>query len=203
MSDLILAAYEKRYSRQMSKRVSTNRIAAFVFMILFGLLICNQRYAKNMEMQTVLSVISLGAVFVILICQLSDRLHEKKSVEEYAQEMEQMEKILYNLDIDTYNKLGLVMDEVKGRIEYEEREQRHRRGICYLGVVAVAGAFSFAQFYVQSSLLQSQIGSMLNLFLTLVALLLSVFYVYTSMYSTNRKYRWLYNMLMNVMITKF
>lgn len=57
-----------------------------------------------------------------------------------------MEKVLYYLDIDTYNKLGLVMDEVKDRIEYEEKEHRHRRGICYLGVVAVAGPLVLPSF---------------------------------------------------------
>lgn len=52
MGDLILATYEEKYSSNMSKKMRVNKIAAIVFMVLFVLLIHNQRTGKNMEVQT-------------------------------------------------------------------------------------------------------------------------------------------------------
>lgn len=203
MGDLILSSYERKYSRGSLKRIVFYWVSVGVLMTLFSLLIYNQKYGKSVQIQTALSLISLGAVFLILIWQLGYQFREKKSIEDYALEMEQMENVLYYLDIDTCNKLGLVMDEVKGRIEHEEREQHRFTMICYIGVAAVAGVFSFAYIDTKENSIVSQLGSVTNLFFILSTLLLSIFRVYICAYSSDRKYRWLYDMLMNIMITRY
>lgn len=203
MGDLILAAYESRYSRRTTSGKYCYHIAVITCILLFGLLIWNERYAKSEQIEIVLTIISLGTLFFTMTCQLANRFCGKKSIREYSVEMEQMEIILYQLDIDTFDKLSLVINEVKERIKYEEREQRFRRIICYFGVIAFVGAIGCAQYLSVSSFSAFQIISMLNLFLILSALLLSVFYVYSRVYSLASQYRWLYNMLLNVMITKF
>lgn len=203
MSDLILSSYEKKYPHEISKRMERLGIAFIVLVAVFGVLMCNQQNGESFEMQIALNVISLGTVFFIFIYRLVRKLRRRKSIEEYALEMEQMENVLYYLDIDTSNKLGLVMDEVKGKIEYEEKEQRRFRVICYLGVATITATFSFVHFGGKGNFILSQLGSVINLFFIMYTLLLSVFHICALVYSPDRKYRWLYNMLMNVMITKY
>lgn len=203
MGDLILSSYESEYSRRSSQRKGFYWVDVVVLMTLFGLLICNQKYAKSMEMQIVLTVFSLGAVFLILLSKWGDGLREKIGIEDCTLQMEQLESVLYHLDINTYNKLGLVLDELRDQIEYEEKEQRRMCVISYLGVAAVAGAFSFAHIDVKEIFIFSEISEVFNLFLILSSLLLTVFQIFNRMYSSNRKYRWLYNMLMNIMIMKY
>ncbi|MCH5264499.1 MAG: hypothetical protein J1F02_01265 [Lachnospiraceae bacterium] len=115
-----------------------------------------------------------------------------------------MEKVLYFLDIDTYNKLGLVIDEVKARITEDEQERKRKEKIfCFL-IIALTGTVSLACLYWGDGIFSYvEIGSVLNFFLMISALLFACAYVCASMVSVNRKYKWLYEVLLNVMITKF
>lgn len=203
MSDLILSSYEKEYSPGITQRKGIYWVDVMILAVLFGLLICNHKYAKNMEMQIVLMMFSLGAVFLSFLSKRNNISSHKMDVEDCALQMERLEAILSHLDINTYSKLGLILDGLRDRIIVEQKEQRRWCVISYLAVAAVAGGFSFAHTETNNIFMLSEVCEILNLFLILSSLLLTIFQIFNRMFSAIIKYRWLYNMLMNIMILRY
>lgn len=204
MGDIIISEYEKmRETRQMVEEESYRR-GLFMLIVTILLLVLNQMYTRNLAVQTGLNLVGFVTAFLLFYCQQARRIWKKQTLAEYAGDMECMENVLYCLDIDTYNKLGLVIDEVRARINDDEQERKRKEKISLLGIVALAGMISVVCLYWEKEMVSYvQVGSLLNFFLMIATLLLACVYVGARMYSANRKYKWLYEILLNVMITKF
>ena len=203
MADLILSVYESRYPEKVSRRMELYWGSIVVLMVLFGLLICNLRYGESTKLQIILNILSMGTIIYIFIYHFWGKGKYKKSIEDYSTRMEQMETVLYHLDIDTYSKLELVIDEVRARIESEDRKNGWCRVIYCVAIIAIAASLSMFLFCVKDGKIHAQVGSMISLFLILAALLFYIFHGCALMRSQGWKYCWLLNMLLNVKITRF
>ena len=203
MADLILSVYENKYPEKVSRRKGLYWGSVAVLTLLSGLLICNLRYGKSTELQIILSILSMGTVVYIFIYYFLGKEKYKKSVEDFSEKMEQMESVLYQLDIDTYTKLELVIDEVRDRVESEARNHGCCHVISSIVIVTVAASVTLFLFRSRSVETPTQIGSITSLFLILAALMFYILYGCEDMHWQGWKYCWLLNMLLNVKIVKF
>lgn len=203
MADLILSVYESRYPEKVSRRMELYWGSIVVLMVLFGLLICNLRYGESTKLQIILNILSMGTIIYIFIYHFWGKGKYKKSIEDYSTRMEQMETVLYHLDIDTYSKLELVIDEVRDRIESEDRKHGWCHVIDCIGIITVSASFSLLFLCERDKEIYIQIGNMISLFLILATLLFYIFHGCALMRSQGWKYCWLLNMLLNVKITRF
>lgn len=203
MADLILSVYESRYPKRTSREMELYWGSVIVLMILTGVLIYNLRYGGSTALHVVLSMLSMGTVFYIFVYHFLGKGRYRRSLEDYSTKMEQMETVLYHLDIDTYSKLELVIDEVRDRIEAEDRKHGWCHVISCIGIITVAASFSFLFFCARDAEIYTQKGRIISLLLILAALLFYIFYGYECMRSQEWKYCWLLNMLLNVKITRF
>lgn len=205
VGDIILVEYEKMRETTTVRREKMEQRGLFLLVLTILLLVLNQLYTQNLFVQTGLNLFGLILSFLLFYCMRRvGNGKSARSLAEYASDMECMEKVLYCLDIDTYNKLGLVIDEVKARITADEQErERKEKIVCFL-VIALAGTVSISCLCWRKGILSYvEIGSVLNFFLVVSALLFACAYVCARIVSSNRKYKWLYEILLNVMITKF
>ncbi len=205
MGDIIIVEYEKMREKKPGVHGAGNEKGLFLLILIIMMLVLNQVYIHNLLVQTGLSVLGFFTAFLLFYGQLIRKKRKtSQSLTEYEGDMECMEKVLYCLDIDTYNKLGLVIDEVRAKITNDEEERKKKEQISVVSIVALAGMLSLICLYWGCSIITYvQMGSILNFFLMVLALLLACDYIGASLFSANQKYKWLYEVLLNVMITKF
>ncbi len=203
MSELLISEYEKQKKTDRRDKRRMYFIQVLLLMAVLTLF-TNQILTRSLVVQAGINVITFVLICVIFFCSRKNVKRDDRSMERYAEDIKCMEKILYHLEIDTYNKLGLVMDGVKERIDSEERERRRRENISALGVFALAGMFSLLFLNrQQGGLTYMHWGNFLNSFLVLAAILAAWLYIVSGRYSSGGKYRQLYELLWNVMIIKY
>ncbi|MCH5251610.1 MAG: hypothetical protein J1F22_01435 [Lachnospiraceae bacterium] len=205
MGDIILVEYEKTRGKKSAVQETGHLKGLFFLILIIILLVVNQVYIYNLFVQTGLNMLGFFAAFLLFYGQWKKReAVDRQSLMEYAGDMECMEKVLYCLDIDTYNKLGLVIDEVRARIMDDEEERKKKEKISVVSIVALTGMLSLICLYRGGDIdSYVELGSILNFFLMVLALLLACVYIGARLFSANQKYKWLYKVLLNVMITKF
>ncbi len=203
MSELLISEYEKQ--KKTDKRVERRMYFIQVLLLMALLtLITNQILTQSLVVQAGINVITFVLICVIFFCPCKSVERDGGDMEKYAEDIKCMEKILYHLEIDNYNKLGLVMDGVKERLDSEESERRRREKISVLSILALAGMFSLLFLNrQQGGLTCIHWGSLLNSFLVLAVILAAWVYVASGLYSSSGKYRRLYELLWNVMIIKY
>lgn len=205
MGDIIIVEFEKRRKTKGIKRGTVTQKGLLFLIITIILLAVNQIYTHSLVVQTGLTILGFGTAFLIFYCGWQRGiLWKKQSMKEYSSDMECIEKVLSYLDIDTYNKLGLVMDEVRERISYDEQERKKKEKISCVGILGLAGTLCCVCLYRGGSTgSYLQLTSMLSFFFIMSALLFACVYIGAGIFSVNGKYKRLYELLLNVMITKF
>lgn len=205
MGDIIITEFEKIRNTDRIKGGTMVKKGLFFLIVTMILLAINQIYTRSLVVQTGLTIVGFVTAFLLFYCRLQRGATQKKqSLAEYSNDMECMEKVLNHLDIDTYNKLGLVIDEVRARITYNEQERKKKEKISFVGILGLAGRISCICLYQgEGGGLYVQAASMLSFFFIMSALLLACVYISVGIFSVNYKYKRLYELLLNVMITKF
>lgn len=205
MGDIIMIEFEKMRDHNSTKKGMVAGKGLCFLVITMILLVINQIYTQNLVVQTGLTVFGFVTAFLLFYCQQQRGIWKKKqNLMEYTDDMECMEKVLYYLDIDTYNKLGLVIDEVRARITDDEQERKKKERISFVSIIALAGTITCACLYWgYDGSSYMTIVSLASFFLMILALLLVCVYVSEGILSANQRYKRLYELLLNVMITKF
>lgn len=205
MGDIIIVEFEKIRNTNRIRRGTITQKGLFFLIVTIILLAVNQIYTHSLVVQTGLTILGFVTAFLMFYCRFQRGIFRKEqSLKEYSNDMECIEKVLSYLDIDTYNKLGLVMDEVRARISYDEQERKKKEKISFVGILGLSGTICCICLY-QGGSGDSylQLASMLSFFFMMSALLFTCVYIGAGIFSSNGKYKRLYELLLNVMITKF
>lgn len=205
MGDIIITEFEKvRVTNRMRGETIAEKGLFFLILTII-LLVVNQIYIHNLVVQAGLAVFGFVTAFRVFFCRCRRGIWRRESgLTEYSDDMACIQKVLDCLDIDTYNKLGLVMDEVRARITYGEAERKKKEIISSIGILGVSGTISCICLYRGSSgSLYVSLAGMISFFLIMSGLLLTCLYISADIFSINHKYKQLYELLLNVMITKF
>lgn len=202
MCELLIAKYEKENGQAWREKRRWSCQGVFMLAALLFLM-ANSIGIQSAALRTGANMAVFAAVLVVFFFPHRLRGWEGEDIEEYMGQLDCMERILRGLDIDDYNKLGLVMDGVKMRLDNEEKQQCRRERIFVLILFSLATVFFASSLCWGRGVLPDLSWDwMLNGFLVLAVMFMLWVHVLSGVCSVHGKIKWLYRILMHVMVNR-